>query len=86
VSRYKYDYWHRFEVDRFQNRESIQFGHLYVEKDKVGYFFLNFRYGLTAICTLPENLDLRLVSEQLPQALARQQFVIGDQRYALSLR
>jgi len=67
-------------ADGFQDGETVEFGHLHVEKKEVWRMLANGVNRRAAVGALADDFNLRLGLEQLAQALARQRFVIHDQR------
>jgi hypothetical protein len=80
VSGNEYNYRRPFRVDGLENAKTVEFRHLDIEKHQIGRLLLDSSDSLASIRALPDEINLRLVLEQLTEALARQSFVINDQR------
>ena len=58
-------------TDQFENIEAGEFGHLHVQKNKVGLVLGDGFHGLKAISALGENFDLRMRLDQFAENQAR---------------
>ena len=67
-------------TDKFQNLETIQLRHLNIEEYKVRIRLCDHSYRFKAVATFANNLDLRVRLQHLADHLARQIFIVDDQR------
>ena len=58
--------------------EAVDIGHLHVEEDQVGILIVDGAQRFGAVRTLGNDLDVVVLSEERPHALARELFVVDD--------
>src|SRR5450432_1567605 len=63
----------------FEDAETVEAGHFYVEKNQVGNVFLDQRYGFDAVLALADQIDFGKALEQKGELFARGFFVVNDE-------
>ena len=63
MRRHKHDYRHRIEIQRVQDGEPVQFGHLNIEKDKIRRLLLNGSHRLPPVRAFANQFKFRLLRQ-----------------------
>ena len=71
---------HALRPDRVDHVEAAHLRHLHVQEHQVRRVVLDRHHGFFAVAALRRHLDVRLERQQCRQPLARQRFVVDDQR------
>jgi hypothetical protein len=74
----KNDRGHLFRTDGLDHTETIQHGHLHIQKHEIGSLGADAGDRVTAVGAFGDHFHVRLVLEQLSQALARQRLIIHN--------
>src|SRR5215467_14304902 len=74
----------RVRLERVHHAESVDLGHLHVEKNEVRGELVERAQRLASIAALPGNGDVRMRLEELANAAPRERLVVGDDRANLT--
>ena len=80
VGRHENDGGHCPAVELFQHTEAVQLRHLHVKENQVGFVSADGGGRVAPVGTLAEDLDVRLLAQQLANPFPRQRFVVHNQR------
>jgi hypothetical protein len=80
VERRHEDHWrHLVSSDDLDHLETVEAGHLNVEKNKIGFEPVDDLNGLEAVASFPDDLDTTLISQMAEELLPRVPFIIDNE-------
>ena len=85
VGRHENDRGHGLSIDLFQHTEAVQLRHLHVQENQIGFVPSDGGERISPVSAFAEDIDIRLLVEQLANPLSRQRFVVDNQRPNFSI-